>query len=408
MTLKISLAKKSATTALTSRDLLHILTGPASRAGVAVNTKTALQTAAALCAGRVLAEGVAQVPLKVYRQEVKDGKSFKIEARDHWSWELLRHKPNDWMTSFELRELMMMHAIFKGNGYCFKNTSLVDGRVIELIPLINVSVDQNSDYSLTYTVSDNRGVIGRYGADQIVHFRGPSWNGFRGHDMIKLAREALGLTEALQNAQARLQAKGGQPPGFLTNKGEKGLSPEARERLRESWNERYGPNGEGGVAILDGAWEYIGTALKAVDSQHIESRRFQIEEVARFFRVFPQMLMQADKSSTYAGAEQFFLNHVIHSLGPWFSRFEQTFQRDVLAGENVECEFVVDGLLRGAAKDRAEYFAKALGAGGAPAWLTPNEVRRMENRNPLPGGDELPRPVSMTALPTDRKPDEED
>ena len=397
MTLHIKLKTKAAPSAFSSRDLLHILSGPSSRAGVVVNEQTALETAAALCAGRVLAEGVAQVPIKVYRREIKNGATYKTEARDHWAWDLLRHHPNDWMTSFELRETMMLHAIFKGNAYCFKNISPVNGRIMELIPLLNVTVEQQRDLSLVYVASDKRGVIGRYTADQILHFRGPSWNGFQGLSMVRLAREALGLSEALQNAQARLQAKGGQPPGILANDGEKTLSPEARDRLREQWADRYGPNGEGGVAILDGAWKYMSTSLNAVDAQHIESRRFQIEEVARFFRVFPQMLMQADKSSTYAGAEQFFLNHVIHSLGPWFARFEQTFQRDVLRGQNVECEFVVDGLLRGAAKDRAEYFAKALGSGGAPAWLTPNEVRRMENRNPVAGGDELPKPVAMSA-----------
>ncbi|MCV6576276.1 MAG: phage portal protein [Cohaesibacter sp.] len=408
MTLQFSLNRKSADQAMTSHDLLHILTGPSSRAGVAVNEKTALQTAAALCAARVLAEGVAQVPFKVYRQEIVDGKSYKHEARDHWAWNLLRSSPNEWMTSFQLRETMMYHTVFTGNGYCFKNVGAGTGQVKELIPLLNVKVEQDEDWGLTYTAYDKKGVIERFRPDQIVHFRGPSWNGFNGLNMINLAREALGLTEALQNAQSRLQAKGGQPPGFLTNEGEKALSPEARERLRASWNDRYGPNGEGGVAILDGAWKYVSTSLKAVDSQHIESRRFQIEEVARFFRVFPQMLMQADKSSTYASAEQFFIAHVVHSLGPWFERFEQTFQQSVLFGENVECEFVVNGLLRGAAKDRGEYNSRALGSGGAPAWMTQNEVRRHEGLNPIQGGDELPKPVAMTATPAKTETDKED
>ncbi|PLW76812.1 phage portal protein [Cohaesibacter celericrescens] len=398
MSLHISINKKSAggSLPLTSQKLAEMLVGSSSRSGVAVTEKTALQTAAAMCAGRVLSEGVAQVPLKLYRTEIVNNQSFKHEARDHWAWDLLHSKPNDWMTSFELREMMMYHAIFRGNGYCLKNISPVDGRVMELLPLENVNVTQNDDWSLTYTASDKKGVVGVYSHDQIIHFRGPMFSGFHGLPMVKLARETLGLSEALQNAQAKLQAKGGQPPGILSLKEGK-VSDEAKNRLREAWSERYGASGEGGIAVLDGAWEFVATALNGVDSQHIESRRFQIEEVSRFFRVFPQMMMQADKSSTYASAEQFFIAHVVHTLGPWFVRFEQTFQRDLLSGENVDCEFVVDGLLRGAAKDRAEYFSKALGSGGSGGWMTKNEVRRKDNLNPLPGGDELPNPVEMAA-----------
>lgn len=396
MGLQISIQKKSASEPLSSHKLAQMLRGVAARAGVHVNENTVLQTAAAFCAGRVLAEGIAQVPFKVYRTEEKNGLSFKHEARDHWAWDLLHHRPNDWMTSFELRELLMFHAIFRGNAYCLKNISPVDGRVMELLPLDNVTVEQQDDWSLLYTVRDKHGLVGQFDRSQILHLRGPSMDGYQGLSVIKLAREALGLSSALQNAQSRLQAKGGQPSGVLTyKKGE--LSKEVQARVKAQWNERYGPGGEGGIAIFDGDWEYIQTALTGADSQHIENRRFQIEEVCRFMRVFPQMVMQTSDTTTYGSAEQFFIAHVTHSLGPWYARVEQTFQRDLLSGENVECEFVVDGLMRTSAKDRADYFAKALGAGGSSAWMTQNEVRRAENRNPKEGGDELAKSMTMTA-----------
>lgn len=401
MALKLSLSgHKSATISdgpISARDIQDILRAAATRAGVVVNEKTALQTAAAFCAGRVIAEGVAQLPVKVYRNEKRGDDWHKIEAREHWSWNLLRNRPNDWMTGFEFRETMTLHAMFAGNGYAVINRGAGTGAIMELLPVLpgNMRIKQNEDYSLTYTASDAKGVIGTFAREQVLHLRGPSWNGYQGLPAIKLAREALGLSDALQNSAARLQKKGGQPSGILTAK--EPLSLEAKSRLKKSWDERYGPDGDAGIAVLDGLFEFTSTMMTGVDAQHIESRRFQIEEVARFFRVFPQMLMQADKSSTYASAEQFFLAHVIHSLDPWLVRTEQTYQRDILQGEDdhhVEC--IRDGLLRGASKDRAEQFAKALGAGGSPAWMTPNEVRRRENLNPIEGGDELPKPIAMT------------
>ena len=306
LTMPARISHKS-TGAVTSRDLQKMLEGPAVRAGVAVNEKTALQTAAALCAGRVISEGVAQLPVKVYRNEKRGDEWHKVEARDHWAWSLLRDRPNEWMTGFEFRETQTMHALFAGNAYAIINRGAGTGRIMELLPVLPnmMSVKQGDNWQLEYEVRDGKGVIGRYNQDQIVHLRGPSWNGFSGLPMVRLAREALGLSDALQHAQSRLQAKGGQPPGVLSSK--EALSKEARVRLKESWDERYGSSGDGGIAILDGMWEFIPTVMTGVDSQHIETRRFQIEEVARFFRVFPQMLMQADKSSTYASAEQFFL-----------------------------------------------------------------------------------------------------
>ena len=389
-------ARKSAP--MTSAELARIIIdGPVARSGVSVSETTALQVAAALCAGRVLAEGVAQLPLKVYRESGAGNRVIKEAARDHWAWNLLRRQPNDWMTSFEFREALTLHAVFTGNGYAIVNRGAATGRVVEVLPVLPnmVRVEQDADYGLTYTVRDRHGVIGRFQREQMLHLRGPSWDAVTGLNVVHLAREAIGLSVSLQATQADLQAKGGRPPGILSN--ETPLSDEARKRLKAAWDARYGPNGEGGVAVLDGAWKFISLAMTGVDAQHIENRRFQIEEIARAFRVFPQMLMQADKTSTYASAEQFFLAHVIHSLDPWLVRWEGVFLRDVLRGaDDIIAEFARTGLLRGASKDRGEYFAKALGAGGSPAWMTPNEVRALENLNPVDGGDELPRPINMT------------
>jgi HK97 family phage portal protein len=124
--------------------------------------------------------------------------------------------------------------------------------------------------------------------------------------------------------------------------------------------------------------------MTSVDAQYIETRRMQIEEIARVFRVQPIMMMQADKAATFASAEQMFRNHLVHTLGPWIARFEEAANRDILANETgLRVDLDERNLLRGDFKDQAEYYAKALGAGGTPAWMTQNEVRAEIGLNPV-------------------------
>ena len=131
--------------------------------------------------------------------------------------------------------------------------------------------------------------------------------------------------------------------------------------------------------------------VTSVDAQTMEARRFQIEEICRAFRVFPQMVMQADKAATYASAEQFFLNHVVHSLGPWLERWEQAIDRDLLEGDDIYAHFETNALLRGAAADRAAFYTSLYNIGV----LSPNEIRAYEDLNPYPGGDEFRVPMNM-------------
>jgi HK97 family phage portal protein len=149
--------------------------------------------------------------------------------------------------------------------------------------------------------------------------------------------------------------------------------------------------------------------MTGVDAQHIETRRFQIEEICRAFRVFPQMVGHTDKTATFASAEAFFIAHAVHTIAPWCTRWEQTICRDLLLdGEEAAglyAKFSLQALLRGAAKDRGEFYAKALGAGGSPAFMTQNEVREREELNPLEGGDDLPKPTNVAPAPMREDPD---
>ena len=151
----------------------------------------------------------------------------------------------------------------------------------------------------------------------------------------------------------------------------------------------------GGPLILDRGASYLQQTMTGVDAQTLESRRLQIEEVCRPFRVMPIMVGHADKTATYASAEQMFLAHVVHTLAPWCERIEQSIDNDLLRGEQgLYAKFNLNGLMRGAFADRMNGYSKALGAGGSPAWMTPNEVRGLEELNPVDGGDELPKPTN--------------
>jgi HK97 family phage portal protein len=223
---------------------------------------------------------------------------------------------------------------------------------------------------------------GYFTRDQVFFIRGPSLNGYEGLPAIRQAREAIGLSKALERQQAKLAGNGGKPSGVLSFA--QPLKPETKEKLRETWQARFGANGEGGIAILDGDAKFHSMTMTSVDAQYIETRRLQIEEIGRAFRVQPIMLMQADKAATFASAEQMFRNHVIHTLGPWIARFEEAVNRDILGNETgVRVDLDERNLLRGDFKDQAEYYAKALGAGGTPAWMTQNEIRAEVGLNPV-------------------------
>ena len=206
----------------------------------------------------------------------------------------------------------------------------------------------------------------------------------------------------MERQQAKLAGNGGKPSGVLSFT--QRLAPETANKLRETWQERFGPDGDGGVAILDGDAKFQSMTMTSVDAQHLETRRLQIEEIARAFRVQPIMLMQADKAATFASAEQMFRNHVIHTLGPWVERWEQAANRDILANvDGLRVDLDERNLLRGDFKDQAEYYAKALGAGGGPAWMTQNEIRAEIGYDPVPEAwaGQLSRGVMNAPAPAD-------
>lgn len=372
--------------------------GMPSKAGPPVNWQHALRVSVAFSCARVLAEGIAQIPFKLMQEE---GMGSKV-AREHPLHNVLARRPNDWMTSFQFRETMMMHAIFAKGGYAVINR--YGSKVKELIPVLPncVRIEQNPGADVTYWVTMLDGTHRPFPKSSIFHLRGPSWDGIEGLDVIDLAREAIGLAIATEETHSRFHANGAKAAGIISMDGE--LKAEGRAALKKAFQDATTGSNSYKTLVLDQGAKFSQMSMTGVDSQHLETRRHQIEEVCRFMRVFPQMVGYSDKTSTFASAEQFFIAHVVHSLGPWVERYEQTCDRDLLTGKEIEQGFfsklTVQGLMRGAHKDRADYFSRALGAGGSPAWMTQDEVRALDELNPM-GGDAaiLPEPPSAQKQP---------
>lgn len=384
----------------------EIYGGKTSKSGVTITLENAFKVSAAFACLKVLSQGGAQVPFKLFQEREVNGLNNISPAKKHPLYDLMASAPNDWTTSFEFRETLILHAAL-GDAYAFKNKSGPGGRIVELILLDpgKVQKEQKADWSIVYKVTGASGAVQEFPADAIWHIKGPSWNSVRGMDVLNLAREALGLSIATEESHAKLHDKGVRPSGIYSVDGS--LNPEQYKKLKDWIDKEFaGAEHAGTAMILDRGAKWLPMAMSGLDAQHLETRKFQIEEVCRFFGVMPIMVGYSDKAATYASAEQMFLAHVVHTLSPWYARVENSADVYLLSkkerADGLYFKFVAAGLLRGASKDRAEYYAKALGSGGSPAWMTPDEVRSLEELNPM-GGDaaKLP-PGSNGAAPPEQ------
>lgn len=380
----LGILRKSATVTLNQLAGMVGWMGWGSSSGVTVSDYSAAEVSALFCGARAIAEGVAQMPARIVLREFDDvlGLERMIPQRGHWAHRLFSSRPNEWQTPFEFIEGMVMCAAIGKGAIAIKN--VVGGEVRELLPVPPGAwtVEQLADWSIRIRVDYENKTHEHFDLSQVFYLRGPSLNGYEGLPVVRLAREALGLSVALERQQAKLAGNGGKPSGVLSFSAP--LAKESREKLRETWNARFGSGGEGGIAVLDGDAKFYPITMTSVDAEFLATRRQQVEEIARFLRVQPIMMMQADKAATYASAEQMFRVHVIHTLGPWVARFEQAVQRDILgADSDLSLDLDERNLMRGDFKDQAEYYTKALGSGGQPGWMTPNEIRSEIGRNPI-------------------------
>jgi HK97 family phage portal protein len=363
-------------------DLLWMLSGGMpTKAGIPLSHMQALQVATVLACVRVIAEGIGALPAAL-RQRTAEG-SEPIPGSQAGA---LLEEPNGWMTWQELAETLTMHAALTGNGYALIQRG-VRGQPLALLPLLPAWVQsrQLDDWSIEYRVTLPGGRSQLVGINDMLHLRGPSWDGVVGLEIVKLARESIGLSAAIEWTQAGHFGKGGTPSGALVVDGP--ITQAKADELRLNWQKAHTGLNSGGIAVLGHGAKFQQFDLNFASQQMMETRRQQVEEICRAFRVFPQMIGASDKAPTYASAEAFFSGHAVHTLGPWGRRWELTLARDLLtARERAGGQFFeidTQAILRADTKATGEFLRQMVDGG----IMTPNEARRRIRLNAVPGGD---------------------
>lgn len=358
--------------------------------GKNVNEMTALQTTAVYACVRILAEAIASLPIHVYKH-TDEGKEQYV---NHQLYYLLHDEPNPDMTSFVFRETLMSHLLIWGNAYA---QIIRDGRgqVLALYPLLpdRVSVKRDDKGELYYVYQrskeDNPNFKDKGNIflkkSEVLHVPGLGFDGLIGYSPIAMAKNAVGMTLATEEYGASFFANGANPGGVLEHPG----ILKDPSKVRESWNQVYqGTNNSHKVAVLEEGMSYKTIGIPPNEAQFLETRKFQINEIARLYRIPPHMVGDLEKSS-FSNIEQQSLEFVKYTLDPWVVRFEQAFQKALLLPDEKKTYFIkfnVDGLLRGDYQSRMNGYA----IGRQNGWLSTNDIRRLEDMNPLSkeeGGD---------------------
>lgn len=363
-----------------------------SSSGMMVSPETALTISTVMACIRVLSEGVGSLPLDIF--ERSPDRKGKMTAYDHNLYELLKYQPNEKQTAMQFWEMATAHCLLRGVFYAeikFSKPTLIAS--LEPLNPDRMTLVKLPSGRIRYDYRDEEGTLTKYFDHQLFRIEGLSLDGVRPVSLIRYARETLGLAIAAQTYGSTFFKNNGRPNGVLSHPGK--VQVDARERMKQSWQEAYGGvNNAGKVALLEEGVTYHQVSLNMQDAQFLETRKFQRSEICALYRVPPHKVMDLERS-TNNNIEHQSIEFVQDSLRPWLVRIEQALRRDlILEPMRYLAEFNVDGLLRGDAKTRSMYFSKALGSGGGPAWMTQNEVRNKENLNPLPGGDELPQPIN--------------
>lgn len=359
--------------------------------GKTVNERTAMQTTAVFACVRILAEAVAGLPLHVYRYREDGGKE---RIPQHPLYYLLHNEPNPEMTSFVFRETLMSHLLLWGNAYAqiVRNGR---GQPVALYPLLpsKMDVSRSPRGELLYTYyldadESGRKPQGEYitlRKDQVLHIPGLGFDGLVGYSPIALAKNAIGMALATEEYGASFFANGANPGGVLEHPG----VIKDIQRVKDSWNSAYqGSRNAQRVAVLEEGMKFQAIGIPPEQAQFLETRKFQINEIARIFRVPPHMAGDLDKSS-FSNIEQQSLEFVKYTLDPWVIRWEQSLCQALLLPSEKSTIFIrfnLDGLLRGDYASRMNGYA----TGRQNGWMSANDIRELENLNRIPkeeGGD---------------------
>ncbi len=370
--------------------------------GKNVNDFVAMQNTAVYACVRTIAESIASLPLHLY--QFRNG--GKEKAIDHSLYSLLHDAPNNEMTSFAFRENLIVQLLLRGNCYSYITRTLSGrGAVKELYPLAasQMSVERNDDGDLIYryrrydeknpNFKEKGEIILRQ--DEVLHVAGLGFDGIIGYSPIAMAKNAIGLSIACEDFGSNFFANGARPSGILKTP----TLIKNPEKLRESWQSMYGGANAGKVAILEEGMSYESISIPPEDAQFLQTRKFQIAEIARIFRVPLHFLNELDHA-TFSNIEEQSREFVIYTLTPWIARLEQAFNKALLLPSEKKKYFIkfnLSGLLRGNYSSRMQGYA----VGRQNGWLSANDIRELEDMNLISaeeGGDSYLINGNMTKL----------
>lgn len=379
--------KQAAATPAPHDDFWYSAIGLQTNSGIRLTPELAMRCTPVNASVKILSETVASLPLFVF-QVIEGGKQ---KATNHPLYDLLHDRPNSWQSSFEWRETMQRNCALWGNAYS-RIVPGPRGPVDELVPLASnrVTVRLLDNGRLRYEYSNQRGETEVYSQDEVFHLRWLSSEGYVGTSPIDELSEPVAMSLAAEAYGARFFQNDAQPNGWIEHPAHFG-DDSARQRFRDGWQSAQTGENRHKTAVLEDGLKYHATGSSNRDSQYLETRKFQVEEVARIYNI-PLPYLKDDARSTFANSEQKAIDFVVHTIRPWLVRWEQAMSRDLFIRPDLYFpQFSIDALLRGDIKSRYEAYGNAVTAG----WITRNEVRELENRNPIDGLDE---PLHQAAL----------
>ncbi len=363
-----------------------------SKAGVVVNNDTAMRVSAVYACVRLIAGAIGSMPLSIYRRT--DDQQREKDAA-HSLNRVLRIEPNPMLTSIVYWEAVTSHILLSGNSHSLiSRTRNGDPMALTPIKPSRVRVEEKAGRLLYMVVFDD-GKYAAYDQDDILHIPGVGWDGKQGMSAIAYAgQNAVGTALAADEYSARFFANDATPRGYIRY--EKAMKKDQADLIRDYWYRKHqGIDNSHLPAIITEGGEFKETTMNAQDSQLIESRRFQVSDIARIFGVPPHMIGETEKSTSWGtGIEQQSIGFIRYTLRPHLTRIEQEVNRKLLRDPSRFVEFQTNDLMRGDIKGRNESYQIALGGNQQPGWMTINEVRKAENLPPVQGGDELYKPLT--------------
>lgn len=383
-------------------------------AGVQVTPQSAMRIAAVYACVRILAGAIASMPCNVYRRDAK-----ARERIDHDYWWLLNESPDANWTAASFWEWMVQSVLMRGDGFAhlIRASGGLSNRIVGIKPLHPDGVEVIDDgkrlaYAYTETATGKRVFVAQ---EDMLHFAGLGFDGRRSMSVLQYAaRNAAGTAIAAEEFAGSYYQRGATPSYVITYPAGTAPKEEQRKNLQDQFEERYSglANAHRPLVLVNGG-KAEALSVTAADAQLLESRKYQVIDIARAFGVPPHMIGETEKTSAWgSGIEQISIGFVRYVVGPIARRMQQELNRKLWPVRmGVFVEFDRDGLMAGDSKAEAEYFAKALGGPGTQGWLTINEVRAIKNMPPVKDGDQIAKAGAKpdaTKEPTEPKPPKED